>query len=220
MKPRKIEELLETVYTEREQGRAEVESVLAHAFEGHAEGKSPEDFRELERLGLVRLDGGRVQLTGEGEQRASLVVRRHRLAERLFSDLLALDAEHTEQQACEFEHVLSPEATDSVCALLGHPPACPHGKAIPPGACCAAFTHTIKPLVTGLPSLPIGAKGKIVFVAPRWADRMDRLAGLGVVPGTEVRLTQRAPSVVIEAGETTLALDPEVAAEIFVKALA
>ena len=220
MKPRKIEELLETVYTEREQGRSEVESVLAHAYEGHAEGKSPEDFRELQGMGLVRLEGARVTLTAEGEQRAAVVVRRHRLAERLFSDLLALDPEHTEQQACEFEHVLSPEATDSVCTLLGHPPACPHGKTIPPGACCASFTRVVKPLVTGLPSLPIGARGKIVFVAPRWADRMDRLASLGVVPGTEVRLTQRSPSVVIEAGETTLALDPEVAAEIFVKAVA
>jgi DtxR family Mn-dependent transcriptional regulator len=220
VKARKIEELLETVYTEREEGRSDVEAVLAHVFEGHAEGKAPEDFRELERMGLVRLDGSRVTLTGEGEERAALVVRRHRLAERLFSDLLALDPEQTEQQACEFEHVLSPEATDSVCTLLGHPPACPHGKAIPPGACCAAFTRVIKPLVTGLASLPLGAKGKIVFVAPRWADRMDRLAGLGVVPGTEVRLTQRSPSLVIEAGETTLALDPEVAAEIFVKAVA
>ncbi|HTO99379.1 MAG TPA: metal-dependent transcriptional regulator [Myxococcales bacterium] len=220
MKPRKIEELLETVYTEREQGRSDVEAVLAHAFEGHAEGKAPEDFRELERMGLCRLDGERVTLTGEGEARAALVVRRHRLAERLFSDLLALDDEHTEQQACEFEHVLSPEATDSVCTLLGHPPSCPHGKAIPPGACCAAFDRVVKPLVTGLASLPLGARGKIVFVAPRWADRMDRLAGLGVVPGTEIRLTQRSPSVVIEAGETTLALDPEVAAEIFVKAVA
>jgi DtxR family Mn-dependent transcriptional regulator len=220
VKARKIEELLETVYTEREEGRSDVETVLAHVFEGHAEGKAPEDFRELERMGLVRLDGSRVTLTGEGEERAALVVRRHRLAERLFSDLLALDPEQTEQQACEFEHVLSPEATDSVCTLLGHPPACPHGKAIPPGACCAAFTRVIKPLVTGLASLPLGAKGKIVFVAPRWADRMDRLAALGVVPGSEVRLTQRSPSVVIEAGETTLALDPEVAAEIFVKAVA
>jgi DtxR family Mn-dependent transcriptional regulator len=220
LKPRKIEELLETVYTEREQGRSEVESVLAHAYEGHAEGKAPEDFQELEQIGLVRVDSGRVTLTGEGERRAALVVRRHRLAERLFTDLLALDPEHTEQQACEFEHVLSPEATDSVCTLLGHPPACPHGKAIPPGECCAAFSRSIKPLVTGLASLPLGARGKIVFVAPRWADRMDRLAGLGVVPGSEIRLTQRSPSVVIEAGETTLALDPEVAAEIFVKAIA
>ena len=110
--------------------------------------------------------------------------------------------------------------TDSICAFLGHPKACPHGKPIPPGACCAAVSRTVKPLVTGLTGLPLGARGRIVFVAPKWADRMDRLACLGVLPGSEVRLTQRSPSVVIESGETTLALDPEIAAEIYVKPLA
>lgn len=219
MKAKKIEELLETIYTEREQGRDDAGSVLAHAYEGHAEGKAPEDFRELASLGFIE-DGERLKLTDKGEKVALGVVRRHRLAERLFRDLLALDEEQTETHACEFEHVLSPEATDSVCTLLGHPPACPHGKPIPPGPCCAAFSRTVKPLVTGLAQLPIGARGRIVFVAPKWADRMDRLACLGVLPGSEIRLTQRAPSVVIESGETTLALDPEIAAEIYVKPLA
>jgi len=41
-----------------------------------------------------------------------------------------------EEQACRFEHILSPEATDRICAFLGHPRACPHGAPIPPGACC------------------------------------------------------------------------------------
>ena len=216
---RQEEELLETVYTEREEGRDDASGVAAAAAP-HAAGAGADEFRALEAAGLVRVDGARVILTPDGEQRAAAVVRRHRLTERLFRDLLQLSETHTESQACELEHILSPEATDSVCTLLGHPPACPHGKAIPPGACCASFSRVVKPLVTVLPSLPLGARGKIVFVAPRWADRMDRLACLGVVPGTEVRLTQRSPSVVIEAGETTLALDPEVAAEIFVKAVA
>ncbi len=40
-------------------------------------------------------------------------IRRHRLAERLFTDSLALDSEtEIEQQACKFEHILSPEATE------------------------------------------------------------------------------------------------------------
>ncbi|MGE5049243.1 MAG: metal-dependent transcriptional regulator [Deltaproteobacteria bacterium] len=220
MKTRKLEELLETVFTEREQGRDQVESVLAHAFEGHAPGKGPEDFHELARLGLVQFDGAQIALTPEGEQRAAEVVRRHRLAERLFTDLLALDETQTEQQACEVEHVLSAEATDSVCTLLGHPPSCPHGKPIPAGPCCAAFSRTVKPLVTALAALPLGSRGRIAFLAPRWAERMDRLASLGVMPGTVVRLKQRAPSVVIESGETTLALDPEIAAAIYVKPVA
>jgi DtxR family Mn-dependent transcriptional regulator len=41
-----------------------------------------------------------------------------------------------EQQACKFEHILSPEATDKICAFLGHPRTCPHGALIPPGPCC------------------------------------------------------------------------------------
>jgi Mn-dependent DtxR family transcriptional regulator len=41
-----------------------------------------------------------------------------------------------EQQACKFEHILSPEATDKICAFLGHPRTCPHGAPIPPGPCC------------------------------------------------------------------------------------
>jgi len=41
-----------------------------------------------------------------------------------------------EQQACKFEHILSPEATDKICTFLGHPRTCPHGAPIPPGVCC------------------------------------------------------------------------------------
>ena len=79
-----------------------------------------------------------VELTARGRQRAADIIRRHRLAERLFTDSLALDSEtEIEQQACKFEHILSPEATDKICSFLGHPRTCPHGAPIPPGACCA-----------------------------------------------------------------------------------
>ena len=79
-----------------------------------------------------------VELTPRGRQRAGDIIRRHRLAERLFTDSLAMDSEtEIEQQACKFEHILSPEATDKICAFLGHPRTCPHGAPIPPGACAA-----------------------------------------------------------------------------------
>src|SRR6266576_2915280 len=78
-----------------------------------------------------------VELTPRGRQRAADIIRRHRLAERLFTDSLALDSEtEIEQQACKFEHILSPEATDKICTFLGHPKTCPHGAPIPPGQCC------------------------------------------------------------------------------------
>ena len=92
----------------------------------------------LKPTGFSTGDGSSiVELTPRGHQRAADIIRRHRLAERLFTDSLAMDSEtEIEQQACKFEHILSPEATDKICSFLNHPVTCPHGAPIPPGPCC------------------------------------------------------------------------------------
>ncbi len=92
----------------------------------------------LKPIGVSTGDGSMiVEFTPRGRRRAADIIRRHRLAERLFTDSLAMDSEtEIEQQACKFEHILSPEATDKICAFLGHPRTCPHGAPIPPGPCC------------------------------------------------------------------------------------
>ncbi|HXE90601.1 MAG TPA: ATP-binding cassette domain-containing protein [Terriglobales bacterium] len=78
-----------------------------------------------------------IQFTERGRQRAQDIIRRHRLAERLFTETLHLEDEtQIEQQACKFEHILSPQATEKICGFLGHPRTCPHGSPIPYGACC------------------------------------------------------------------------------------
>jgi putative ABC transport system ATP-binding protein len=78
-----------------------------------------------------------VDFTTLGQQRAADVIRRHRLAERLFTQTLKVqNEEEIEQQACKFEHILSPEVTDKICSFLGHPESCPHGSPIPAGECC------------------------------------------------------------------------------------
>ena len=80
-----------------------------------------------------------VGFTERGRQRAADIIRRHRLAERLFMETLHMqDEQEVEQQACKFEHILSPEATEKICSFLGHPKTCPHGSPIPPGACCGS----------------------------------------------------------------------------------
>jgi putative ABC transport system ATP-binding protein len=93
----------------------------------------------MAEIGLVAVDNGDAVFTPKGEARARDVIRRHRLAERLFMDVLSIqDEEEVESSACKFEHILSPEVTDRMCALLGHPAACPHGSPIPKGPCCHA----------------------------------------------------------------------------------
>ena len=87
-------------------------------------------------LRLVQMSNGEVQLTPVGSQRARDVVRRHRLAERLFKDTFAVDDSEAHTQACKFEHIISPELDQRICTFLGHPKTCPHGNPIPPGDCC------------------------------------------------------------------------------------
>ena len=77
-----------------------------------------------------------VRLTESGARRARDVVRRHRLAERLFTDTFAIEDAEAHQQACRFEHIITPELDQRICSFLGHPKTCPHGNPIPPGVCC------------------------------------------------------------------------------------
>jgi putative ABC transport system ATP-binding protein len=90
----------------------------------------------MSEMQLVELQNGTVQLTPGGSQRARNVVRRHRLAERLFKDTFAIDESEVHNQACKFEHIISPELDQRICTFLGHPKTCPHGNPIPPGDCC------------------------------------------------------------------------------------
>jgi len=77
-------------------------------------------------------------LTKKGHQRASDIIRRHRLAERLFRDTFGLPEELLDANACKIEHTLSAEVTEKICTFLHHPLTCPHGATIPRGPCCAA----------------------------------------------------------------------------------
>jgi len=93
-------------------------------------------LNRMSDLRLVEAQNGHVHLTPTGTARARDVVRRHRLAERLFKDTFAVDDSEAHNQACKFEHIISPELDQRICTFLGHPKTCPHGNPIPPGQCC------------------------------------------------------------------------------------
>jgi DtxR family Mn-dependent transcriptional regulator len=176
-------------------------------------------FEIMVQEGLAQRDGERVRLSAHGEVIARAVVRRHRLAEILFSQVLAVREEISESTACEMEHILSVEVTDSVCTFLGHPPHCPHGKAIPRGRCCELFRKEVPPLVIPLPDLGVGESARIVFMTPGTKRSLERVANLGVIPGATLRLRQKHPSMVLEVGQTTVALDTRIAADLYVRRL-
>jgi putative ABC transport system ATP-binding protein len=86
--------------------------------------------------GLVRAPNGSLAYSERGRSRAEDLIRRRRLAEVLFSSALHLSQQEVEQAACRMEHIIDPGVTSSICAFLGHPRRCPHGRDIPRGSCC------------------------------------------------------------------------------------
>jgi DtxR family transcriptional regulator, Mn-dependent transcriptional regulator len=209
----RIDELLELVWILKEQGKDLLADVRGSVLNGDADAL----LEEAERQKLIAITDGRVALKHAGSIRASEIIRRHRLAETMFTEILEMAEEDAESDACKFEHILSQAATESVCSLLGHPPYCPHGKPIPRGACCAKFKKQMSPLVIPLSELNPGEVSRIVFMTPKTHGRLDRLGSLGIVAGSEVRLHQKRPAYILQIGETNVALDPEIAQEIFVK---
>jgi len=209
----KYEEVLERIFTLREGNLSDMVSIAE--FSDFHDGRGLLSY--LEEEGYVRSEGDQVTLTEPGMKRAESLVRNHRLAERLLKDLFELEDPDLEDTACRFEHILSSTVTESVCTFLGHPPVCPHGRKIPPGECCRRGTKKLKPLVRPLHDLEPGTRGKIVFMLPDAQTRLARLSALGIMPGASVRLLQKRPTVVLQVDETTVALELEVAGEIFVK---
>jgi DtxR family Mn-dependent transcriptional regulator len=211
---RQLEHFLHLVWNLDEEGERGREEVIRR---WEPKGDPQALLARAEREGLIEPRDGEIRLTTAGRQRTAGIVRRYRLAECLMSEVLLLDEEQYEESACEFEHILGPEVTDSVCTLLGHPPVCPHGRPIPRGPCCGRYGEKMKPLVVRLDELSPGDVAKIAFISSGRSRRLDRLSTMGIIPGTLVRLHQRLPSFIVDLGETQLALDAEIASEIFVR---
>jgi len=211
------EEVLEELWTMSESGAAATVSVLTQTIHAGPDASWAGVVQELVEEGMVELHAGSVVLTGTGTALAREVVRRHRLAEVLLHQVLELPMEETESHACRVEHILSGQVTDAVCSFLGHPPVCPHGRPIPPGACCSHLSRRVAPLICRLADLESGERGRIVLVAPHHRDRLDQLGDLGLMPGATITLLQRRPSLVVEIDHTLLALEDEVAEDIYLR---
>ena len=205
-----VDEILETMWMLEEDNTLASESTIRNA--------APCEELNLELLGKLAGDGllELYRLGPEGRKRAEAVIRRHRLAERLLVDVLGMREVSIETNACAFEHFLSPEVTDHICTLLGHPKQCPHGRAIPVGPCCERARTEVETAVVPLSEVRAGEQGRIVYISTTQHQRLDRLTSLGLFPGRVVRVHQREPLFVIFLDETQLALEREIVEEIFV----
>ena len=93
-------------------------------------------LKGMRESGLLAPRSDALAFTPRGRTRARDLIRRRRLAEVLLSSALRLPDREAEQTACLMEHVIDPAVANSICAFLGHPRRCPHGRPIPTGDCC------------------------------------------------------------------------------------
>jgi DtxR family Mn-dependent transcriptional regulator len=174
-------------------------------------------FAELTGHALIELRHGMVSFRPEGREEGKITIRRHRLAERLMMDVLNIRGDEGEYKACQFEHLLNEGADIKVCTMLNHPATCPHGKPIPPGACCDEARAQGDLGVVPLTEFKSGQDGEIAYIQTEDHKKMQKLMAMGVLPGNKITLVQSFPSYIFRVGYSEFAIDTNLAREIFVR---
>jgi DtxR family Mn-dependent transcriptional regulator len=210
---------------EKEFRKDELLEILWHLNEKHelklSVLKKHDPDHEFERAlydfasnGILDFDGENIMLTEKGQEEAKGIIRRHRLAECLMCNVLCKKTHESEHAACEFEHILSTELVDSICILLGHPPKCPHGEPIPQGRCCVEAKSSIKCAVIPVTKMKIGRSANIAFLNTMDDARTHKLLTMGLTPGSEIKLYQIYPALVVEVDNRQIALENSIGEEI------
>lgn len=174
---------LRTVWELHEEGVPALRARLVERLGVSAPAVSETVHRLIEE-GLVTLDPDRcVLLTARGRHLAASVMRKHRLAERLLTDVIGLDWEQAHNEACRWEHVISDMVEERLIAVLGDPDTSPFGNPIPHGDDPQIWSD----LITAREAADRGARGAIARISERLqvdVDMMRNLREQGVVPGT------------------------------------
>src|SRR5579883_3096594 len=103
-----VEEYLEAIHSLQEEGGQVIQARLAQRL-GHSAPSVSEMVRRLREEGYLEADGRSLSLTHKGRERAESVVRKHRLAERLLTDVIGLEWHRAHLEAGRWEHVISDE---------------------------------------------------------------------------------------------------------------
>ncbi|MDN5760874.1 MAG: metal-dependent transcriptional regulator [Microlunatus sp.] len=122
---------LRTIFELEEEGIVPLRARIAERLQQSGPTVS-QTVARMERDNLVRVQGDRhLELTAEGQARATRVMRKHRLAERLLIDIIGLDWELVHDEACRWEHVISEDVERKLVDLLNSPTESPYGNPIP-----------------------------------------------------------------------------------------
>ena len=195
---------------------------------GHSGPTVSQTVGRMERDGLVVVSGDRhLELTDDGRRKAVHVMRKHRLAERLLSDVIELEWEYVHEEACRWEHVMSEQVERKLLTMLGHPTESPYGNPIPGlaelGGAEPAGTGGLLNLVDAVHGRDSGVTARIRRLGePAQVDPelLLQLKQAGVFPGSTGTFGPAGSYVIVQIDgyESGLELPNELAAHIFVAA--
>ena len=209
------EEYLEAIYRLEQKGGSARTMELARNL-NVVPGSVTNTIENLKRKGLVIHKPYKgVKLTENGRKIASSVLRRHRLAERLLTDILHLDWSQVHDLACKLEHALSPEILKPLEKALGHPKKCPHGNPIPT-SCGGIFEDE----TIALSELGANVSGVIVKITEEKTETLQQLTRLNLTPGKWVQVENKivpSGSLTIRVEGESCTIDHDLASIIYVK---
>jgi DtxR family Mn-dependent transcriptional regulator len=208
------EEYLEAMYRLEREGPGITTSGLAAEL-GVAPASVSGMLKKLAAEGYVdHRAREQARLAPKGLQVAVRVIRRHRLAERLLTDVLGMPWDEVHAEACRLEHAISQRVEERLVALLGDPKSCPHGHPIPPADCS-------EPPRPGVPlaQLSSGQHALVHGVTEEISEILRYLADVGLRPGARVFVSEKAPlggPITVRVNEKSHAVSLELARMIVV----
>ena len=131
-------------------------------------------------------------------------MRKHRLAERLLTDVIGLPWELVHAEACRWEHVMSEDVERRLIELLGQPTESPYGNPIPGlselgGTGGEAFMEGVESLsevVTGEAPVRVRIR-RISEEVQKDETLMAALHRVGATPDRDVQATQGPEGVLL-----------------------
>lgn len=206
------EEYLEAICRIQDRGQAASPTALANEL-SVAPPSVLGMLRRLEEQGLLcyqRKTGA--LLTDKGRAFADRLRRRHRLAERLLTDLLGMPWQRAHEVACRFEHVIDDEVEEYLSNALNHPSTCPHGNPL--------GEQTSQENLQSLDKLQPDDCGILRCVTNESSPMLDYLNSLELRPGAKVTIISEAPMdgpLTIEVAGHRHALSREMAACLWIE---
>ncbi len=210
----RTEEYLESIYKLYEMQEPATTSRIAERLELSPSSVS-EMLKQLEQKGLVRYADRGVVLTEEGELAAKRVIRKHRLSERLLTDILGFGWDEVHDEACRLEHDISNKMEEKIAEKLGDPRTCPHGYPIPDIHGKIAREDTVQ-----LSELKAGEAGVIESVSEEDPQMLQYIGSLGLYPDAEVEVKSIAPfggPILVRVADKERSLGKELAEKILVR---